>query len=190
MQRILHFLDSRLTDDGGVDSFTRRPLSSPQKHFIFTSGTHFCQRLSKPQSTVRLEGLGKLNKTVTPSGIEPAIFRLIAYGLSQLYTALLIFLFHLIQCAPKYYGNTLRTIYLIANILHLLFICYHSYIDFCFWRIVTAYVWIPCCFCHISIQNSLYSHAYIFSILAILNSQIVAIFFVCLHIGSRIFPAA
>jgi hypothetical protein len=29
---------------------------------VFASGTHFCQRLSKPQGLVRPERLGKLNK--------------------------------------------------------------------------------------------------------------------------------
>jgi hypothetical protein len=29
------------------------------RNIIFVSGTHFCQRLSKPQSPARPEGLGK-----------------------------------------------------------------------------------------------------------------------------------
>jgi hypothetical protein len=34
----------------------------PQEHKFYVSGTHFCQRLSKPQGLVRPEGLGKLLK--------------------------------------------------------------------------------------------------------------------------------
>jgi hypothetical protein len=32
------------------------------RNIFYVSGTHFCQRLSRPQGLVRLEGLGKLNK--------------------------------------------------------------------------------------------------------------------------------
>jgi hypothetical protein len=35
---------------------------TPQKHYFYASGTHFCYRLSKPQGLVRPEGLGKLIK--------------------------------------------------------------------------------------------------------------------------------
>jgi hypothetical protein len=36
------------------------PHFTPQKHYYFyVSGTHFCQRLGKPQGLVRPEGLGK-----------------------------------------------------------------------------------------------------------------------------------
>jgi hypothetical protein len=52
--------------------------SLPQKHYYFyVSGTHFCQRLSKPQGLMRLEGLGKFKK-ITSSGIEPTTFQLVA----------------------------------------------------------------------------------------------------------------
>jgi hypothetical protein len=57
MLRIPHCLDNRLTDGRIVVSPTYRPLSTPHKHFS-VSGTHFCQRLSKPQGLVRPEGLG------------------------------------------------------------------------------------------------------------------------------------
>jgi hypothetical protein len=33
---------------------------TPQKHYFYASGTHFCKSLSKPQGLVRPEGLGKL----------------------------------------------------------------------------------------------------------------------------------
>jgi hypothetical protein len=48
---------------------------TPQKHYFYDSGTHFCLRLSKPQDLVRLEGLGKFKKSphrvsnLWPSGL-------------------------------------------------------------------------------------------------------------------------
>jgi hypothetical protein len=63
MLRIPHCLDSRLTDGGNV-SPTLPPRSTPQKHYLSASGTHFCERLSEPQGLVRPEGLGKLNKLI------------------------------------------------------------------------------------------------------------------------------
>jgi hypothetical protein len=42
MLRIPHRLDNRLTDDGKVVSPTRRPRSTPQKHYFSASRTHFC----------------------------------------------------------------------------------------------------------------------------------------------------
>jgi hypothetical protein len=64
MLRIPHCLHNRLTDGGKVVSPTHLPRSTPQKHFFSASDTHFCQRLTKSQGTVRLEGLGKLKKFV------------------------------------------------------------------------------------------------------------------------------
>jgi hypothetical protein len=58
MLRIPHCLDNRLTDGGKVVSPTHRPHFTPQKHYyVYVSGNHFCQRLSKPQGLVRPEGL-------------------------------------------------------------------------------------------------------------------------------------
>jgi hypothetical protein len=37
---------------------------TPQKHYLYVSGTHFCYRLSKPQGLARPEGLGKLIKII------------------------------------------------------------------------------------------------------------------------------
>jgi hypothetical protein len=37
---------------------------TPQKHYFYASGIHFCSRLSKPQGLVRPEGLGKLKKSI------------------------------------------------------------------------------------------------------------------------------
>jgi hypothetical protein len=43
------------------------------------SGIHLCPGLSKPQSLVRLEGLGKLKKnSMILSVLEPVTFRLVA----------------------------------------------------------------------------------------------------------------
>jgi hypothetical protein len=60
MLRNPHCLDDQLTGGGKVISLTNQPRSTPQKHYLSASGTHFCQRLSKLQGLVRLEGLGKL----------------------------------------------------------------------------------------------------------------------------------
>jgi hypothetical protein len=71
--RLPHFPDNRLTDGGEVVSLTRRPPFTPRK----IPGTHFCQRLSRPQGHI---ADGRIRSTegnqVTSSGIEPATFRL------------------------------------------------------------------------------------------------------------------
>jgi hypothetical protein len=72
---IRHRLDSLLTDGGKVVSLKHRPHSTPSKHNLSASGTHFC--LSIFQGLKRLEGLGKLKKSFTFSGLEPATFRLV-----------------------------------------------------------------------------------------------------------------
>jgi hypothetical protein len=63
MLRIPHCLDNRLTDGGKVVSPTHLPYFTPQKHYFSASGTHFCQRLSKPLGLVRPEGLGKFKNS-------------------------------------------------------------------------------------------------------------------------------
>jgi hypothetical protein len=60
MLRIPHYLDNRLTDSGNVVGPKHPPHFTPQKHYYYVSGTHFCWRLSKPQGLVRPEGLGKI----------------------------------------------------------------------------------------------------------------------------------
>jgi hypothetical protein len=73
MLRIPNCLDNRITDGGKVVSSTHRPRSTPQKHYFSAFGTHFCQRMSKPQVLMRPEGVGSLKKnSMTSSGIEHA----------------------------------------------------------------------------------------------------------------------
>jgi hypothetical protein len=58
--RIPYCLDNWLTDRGEFVSPTHRLHSTPQKHYYFyASGTHFFWRLSKSQSLVWPDGLGK-----------------------------------------------------------------------------------------------------------------------------------
>jgi hypothetical protein len=49
-----------------------------QNIFFSASGIQVCLRMSKPQSLVPPEGLGKLKNSMTSSEIEPATFRLVA----------------------------------------------------------------------------------------------------------------
>jgi hypothetical protein len=64
MLRIPHYLDNRLTDGGRVVSRAHPQHFTPQKHYYFpVCGTHFCERLSKPQGLVRPEGLGKFKNS-------------------------------------------------------------------------------------------------------------------------------
>jgi hypothetical protein len=58
MSRILHCLDSRLTDGGKVVSPTHWQRSTPQKHHFSAFCTHFCYRLSEPRGLVLPEGSG------------------------------------------------------------------------------------------------------------------------------------
>jgi hypothetical protein len=78
MSRIPHCIDNRLTDGGKVVGPTHRQHFISQQHSFSASGTHFCYRLSEPQSQVRPEGLGKFKISFSSSGLEPAIFRLVA----------------------------------------------------------------------------------------------------------------
>jgi hypothetical protein len=54
MLRILHFLDSQLTDGGEIASLTHRPRFTPQKHLLLFT---FVRGQVNPRATVRLEGL-------------------------------------------------------------------------------------------------------------------------------------
>jgi hypothetical protein len=66
MLRIPHCLQSRqyAHHGGNVVSPTHWTLSTPQEHYFFASGTHFCYELSKPQGLVRAKGLVKLKKII------------------------------------------------------------------------------------------------------------------------------
>jgi hypothetical protein len=64
MLTIPHCLENRLIDGDKVVSPTHPLQFTPYKHYYFNvSGTHFCQRLSKPQGLVRPKGLGKLKNS-------------------------------------------------------------------------------------------------------------------------------
>ena len=65
--------------DGKVVSPTHRPHLPPGN----SSGTHFCQRLSRPQGH---SAIGRI-MSMTPSGIEPATFRFVAQNLNHCATA-------------------------------------------------------------------------------------------------------
>jgi hypothetical protein len=78
MLRIPLCPDNRLIDGGKAVSLEQPPHFTPQKHcYFYVSGTHFCQRLSKPQGLVRPEGLGKFKKS--PSGYTLTVLRVYIY---------------------------------------------------------------------------------------------------------------
>jgi len=84
--RKLRFPDFMTTaqDGGKFSSLTHRPPLPPRK----APGTHFFQRLSRPQghsAIGRILGQGKI--PVTPAGIEPATFRFVAQHLNHCATA-------------------------------------------------------------------------------------------------------
>jgi hypothetical protein len=58
MSRIPHFVDNRLTDGREVVSVTRRPLFTFQKYLLI-----FIRDWVNPVAMMKLEGLGKLEKT-------------------------------------------------------------------------------------------------------------------------------
>jgi hypothetical protein len=80
MLRIPHCLDSQITDGGEVVSLTDRPRFTPKKYYFSASGTYFCQKLSKPQGPMRLEGLGKFKNKLyyligNGDGIGQSVYR-------------------------------------------------------------------------------------------------------------------
>jgi hypothetical protein len=87
MSMIPQCLDNLITDSDKVINPMLLPRSTPRKHYFSAPGKHFCLRLSKPQSLVQSEGLGKLKKVITSSGLEPATFWFVAYCLSHYATA-------------------------------------------------------------------------------------------------------
>jgi hypothetical protein len=82
MSGIPYFLDTRLTDGDEIVGLTRRPRFTSRK----IPGTHFCQRLSKPQgrtATGKIRPIEKKNP-MTSLGIKPTTFWLVAQCLIQL----------------------------------------------------------------------------------------------------------
>jgi hypothetical protein len=73
--RLPHFLDNRLIDGGEVVSPTRRPALHPPGRFLVLISV---RGWVDPRAIVRLEGLRQLKNPMTPPGIEPATFRLVA----------------------------------------------------------------------------------------------------------------
>ena len=68
-----------------VVSLTRRPLLPPEN----TRGTHFCQRVSRPQGLSVIGRIMSTNNSMTPSGIEPATFPFVSQHLNHCGTAVL-----------------------------------------------------------------------------------------------------
>jgi hypothetical protein len=77
--RIPHWLYNWLID--------RVRLSALLSGRVFSSGTHFCYRLSKPQGAVRLEGLGKSQTFDYFIGLEPETFKLVQQTINRYATA-------------------------------------------------------------------------------------------------------
>ena len=67
-------------DGGKVVSLTHRPPLPPGN----APGTHFCQRPSRPQGHSAIGRiLYQLKIPLTPAGIEPATFRIVAQHLNH-----------------------------------------------------------------------------------------------------------
>ena len=67
-------------DGGKIVSLTHRPPLPPRN----TPGTHFCYRLSRPQGHSAIGRISCLWKIpLTPAGIEPATFRIVAQHLNH-----------------------------------------------------------------------------------------------------------
>jgi hypothetical protein len=75
---ISHCLENLFRDGDKIVSLTHRSRSTPQKHYISSSGAYFCQSLNKPHGVVRHEELGKLKNPFISSGLKSAMFRLVA----------------------------------------------------------------------------------------------------------------
>ena len=81
----LRFPDFMTTAQGGgkVASLTHRPHLLPGN----SPGTHFFQRLSRPQGHSAIGTIMSMKIPMTPSGIEPATFRFVVQHLNHCATA-------------------------------------------------------------------------------------------------------
>ena len=61
-------------DGGKIVGRRHRPPLPPGN----SPGTHFCQRLSRPQDHSAIGSIMSMKIPMTPSGIEPATFRFVA----------------------------------------------------------------------------------------------------------------
>jgi hypothetical protein len=68
------FSDIQLVDGGKVVSAMCRPLFNPRK----IPGTHFCQRLNRPQGHSAPGRIRSIEKNPSHPGLEPTTFRLVA----------------------------------------------------------------------------------------------------------------
>jgi hypothetical protein len=67
MSKLPHFLDSWLTDGSEVVSLIHRQHFTPRK----IPGTHYCQRLHKPQGHSAYEKIRSIKKSSDIIGINP-----------------------------------------------------------------------------------------------------------------------
>jgi hypothetical protein len=74
-----HFLENRFTDGGEVVRLVRQRPFIPRK----IPGTHFCQRLSRPQGHSAAGRIMSIKNATTSSGIEPANFRPVTQCLNK-----------------------------------------------------------------------------------------------------------
>jgi len=108
-------------EDGKVVSLKHRPLLPPGN----TPGTHFCCRLSRPQCHSAAGRIMSINTPMTPSGIEPATFRLVAQHLNNWATAVPTSLFVTIHKCLVFVCRSKQ-----------LYLSNHSVLDTCIYEVI------------------------------------------------------